>query len=202
MSDTNLLTSLPKREVVCGYAEILKHSLIKNKKLFLFLDKNLQNILNLKKNFIEKAVLESCKIKKKIVEQDEKEINLRKSLNFGHTFGHSFEATLKYSKKLNHGEAVLYGILSATKLSKKIKSIKKTEYNLILSHLSRLGFNNLKKIFKISDLNKIIKFMLTDKKNTSKKINFITLEKIGSVNINNQLNASQVRNFLKLELLK
>tara|TARA_B100001121_G_C18662503_1_gene609597 strand:- start:166 stop:1263 length:1098 start_codon:yes stop_codon:yes gene_type:complete len=202
ISDTNLLTSLPKREVVCGYAEILKHSLIKNKKLFLFLDKNLQNILNLKKNFIEKAVLESCKIKKKIVEQDEKEINLRKSLNFGHTFGHSFEATLKYSKKLNHGEAVLYGILSATKLSKKIKSIKKTEYNLILSHLSRLGFNNLKKIFKISDLNKIIKFMLTDKKNTSKKINFITLEKIGSVNINNQLNASQVRNFLKLELLK
>ena len=73
---------------------------------------------------------------------------------------------------------------------------------MILSHLSRLGFNNLKKIFKISDLNKIIKFMLTDKKNTSKKINFITLEKIGSVNINNQLNASQVRNFLKLELLK
>jgi len=202
ISDTNLLASLPKREIVCGYAEILKHSLIKNKKLFLFLDKNLRNILNLKKNFIEKAILESCKIKKEVVEQDEKEINLRKSLNFGHTFGHSFEATLKYSKKLNHGEAVLYGILSATKLSKKLKSIKKNEYNLILSHLSKLGFNNLRKFFKSSDLNKIIMFMLSDKKNTSKKINFITLKKIGSVNINKQLNTSQVRNFIKFELLK
>ena len=159
ISDTNLLASLPKREIVCGYAEILKHSLIKNKKLFLFLDKNLRNILNLKKNFIEKAILESCKIKKKVVEQDEKEINLRKSLNFGHTFGHSYEATLEYSKKLNHGEAVLYGILSATKLSKKLKSIKKNEYNLILSHLSKLGFSNLRKFFKSSDLNKIIMFM-------------------------------------------
>ena len=202
ISDLKLLNSLPRREIICGYAEIFKHSLIKNRNLFFYLNKNLQYILQLKKKFIEKAILESCKIKKQIVEQDEKENNLRKSLNLGHTFGHSYEATLNYSRKLNHGEAVLYGILSATKLSKKIKSIKKTEYNLILSHLSRLGFNNLKKIFKISDLNKIIKFMLTDKKNTSKKINFITLEKIGSVNINNQLNASQVRNFLKLELLK
>ena len=202
ISDTNLLASLPKREIVCGYAEILKHSLIKNKKLFLFLDKNLRNILNLKKNFIEKAILESCKIKKKVVEQDEKETNLRKSLNFGHTFGHSYEATLEYSKKLNHGEAVLYGILSATKLSKKLKSIKKNEYNLILSHLSKLGFSNLRKFFKSSDLNKIIMFMLSDKKNTSKKINFITLKKIGSVNINNQLNTSQVSNFIKFELLK
>ena len=47
-------------------------------------------------------------------------MNLRKSLNLGHTFGHAYEATLNYSKKLNHGEAVLYGILSAAKLSNKI----------------------------------------------------------------------------------
>ena len=124
ISDTKLLESLPRREIICGYAEIFKHSLIKNKKLFLFLDKNLKKILKLKKKFIEKAILESCKIKKEIVEQDEKEKNLRKSLNLGHTFGHAYEATLNYSKKLNHGEAVLYGILSAIKLSKKLKIVK------------------------------------------------------------------------------
>ena len=73
---------------------------------------------------------------------------------------------------------------------------------MILSHLSKLGFSNLRKFFKSSDLNKIIMFMLSDKKNTSKKINFITLKKIGSVNINNQLNTSQVSNFIKFELLK
>ena len=98
ISDTKLLESLPRREIICGYAEILKHSLIKNKKFFLFLDKNLNNILNLEKKFIEKAILESCKIKKQIVEKDEKENNLRKSLNLGHTFGHAYEATLNYSK--------------------------------------------------------------------------------------------------------
>ena len=202
ISDSKLLESLPRREIICGYAEILKHSLIKNKKFFLYLDKNLNNILNLEKKIIEKAILESCKIKKIIVEKDENENNLRKALNFGHTFGHAFEATLNFSNKLNHGEAVIYGILSATKLSKKLKSINNKEYQLILSHLSRLKFTNLRKLFNKKHLNKIVNFMLTDKKNTSKKINFITLKKIGSVNINNQLTLAKVRSFVDSELLK
>ncbi len=202
VSDTTLLKSLPRREIICGYAEIFKHSLIKNKKLFHFLDKNLQNILKLKKKFIERAILDSCKIKKQIVEKDEKENNLRKSLNLGHTFGHAYEATLNYSKKLNHGEAVLYGILSAAKLSKKLKTLNNTDYQLILSHLSKLNFTNLTKFFKKKDLNEIINFMIADKKNISKKINFITLKKIGKAKINNQLNLSKVKKFVKSELLK
>ncbi len=202
ISDIKLLESLPKREIVCGYAEIFKHSLIKNKKFFLFLDKNLKNILELKKNYIEEAIFKSCKIKKQIVELDEKENNIRKSLNLGHTFGHAYESTLKYSSKLNHGEAVLYGILSATKLSKKLKLINNIDYQLILSHLSKLNYRNLDKLFKQSDLNNIIKFMTVDKKNTSNKINFITLNKIGKVNIHNQLGITEVRSFIKSELLK
>ena len=202
ISDLKLLNSLPRREIICGYAEIFKHSLIKNKNLFFYLNKNLQDILQLKKKFIEKAILESCKIKKQIVEQDEKENDLRKSLNLGHTFGHSYEATLNYSRKLNHGEAVLYGILSATKLSKKLKILNDKDYQLILSHLYSLDFKNLSKYFKIKDLSRIVNFMLSDKKNISKKINFITLRKIGNVNINIYLSPSRVRQFIKSELLK
>ena len=202
ISDIKLLESLPRREIICGYAEIFKHSLIKNKNLFFYLNKNLENILQLKRKFIEKAILESCKIKKQIVEQDEKENNLRKSLNLGHTFGHSYEATLNYSRKLNHGEAVLLGILSAAKLSKKLNILNDNDYKLILSHLSMLNFNSLKKYFKIKDLNKIVNFMLSDKKNISKKINFIKLKKIGSVDINIHLNPWQVKKFVKSELLK
>ena len=202
ISDLKLLNSLPRREIICGYAEIFKHSLIKNRNLFFYLNKNLQDILQLKKKFIEKAILESCKIKKQIVEQDEKENDLRKSLNLGHTFGHSYEATLNYSRKLNHGEAVLYGILSATKLSKKLKILNDKDYQLILSHLYSLDFKNLSKYFKIKDLSRIVNFMLSDKKNTSKKINFITLRKIGNVNINIYLSPSRVRQFIKSELLK
>ena len=202
ISDTKLLESLPRREIICGYAEIFKHSLIKNKKLFIFLDKNLKNILSLKVNLIEKVIFESCKIKKNIVERDEKESNLRKSLNLGHTFGHAYEATLNYTTKLNHGEAVLYGILSATKLSKELKAINNIDYQLILNHLSKLNFENLSKYFKKKNLNKIINFIISDKKNNSKKINLITLNKIGSVNIKNQLNPKEVKKFMRSALFE
>ena len=202
ISDTRLLESLPKREVVCGYAEIFKHSLIKDKKFFLFLDKNLTQILNLEKKFIEKAILESCKIKKQIVEKDEKEKNLRKSLNLGHTFGHAYEATLNYTKKLNHGEAVLYGILSVAKFSKKFGALSENDYILIVSHLSKLNFTNLNKFFRKRNLNKIINFMISDKKNISNNINIIIINKIGRVNIDNQFSKSKIKNFIRSELLK
>ncbi len=202
ISDIKLLETLPKREIICGYAEIFKHSLIKNKKLFLFLNKNLNNILKLEKKFIQKAILESLKIKKIVVEKDENEANLRKSLNLGHTFGHAYEASLNYSNKLNHGEAVLYGILSAAKLSRKLKKLNNSEYQLILSHLSKLKFTNLKKFFNKKDLNKIISFMISDKKNNSKNINIITLDKIGRVNINNQFDKFSIKKFIGSELLK
>ena len=202
VSDTSLIKSLPKREIICGYAEILKHSLIKNKKFFLFLDKNLNNILELKEKFIEKAILESCKIKKEIVEKDEKEINFRKTLNLGHTFGHAYEATLNYSKKLNHGEAVLYGIFSASKFSNKINLLNRNDYKLIMSHLTKLGFINLNKFFKKKDISKIISFMISDKKNDSKKINLITLKKIGNANILDQFNIIKVKKFINSQLIK
>jgi len=121
ISDINLLRTLPKREIICGYAEILKSSLIDSKKNFVFLDKNFNNILNLKGNFIINAILNSCLLKKKIIEKDEKEKNLRKSLNLGHTFAHAYEATLGYSKKLNHGEAVIFGLMNAVNFSKEKK---------------------------------------------------------------------------------
>ena len=96
ISDTSTLNSLPKREIVCGYAEILKHALILDKKLFFWLQNNGKKILNLNnKKVIQKAIYQSCKIKAKIVEKDEKEKDLRMILNFGHTFGHAFEAKRK-----------------------------------------------------------------------------------------------------------
>ena len=73
ISDTNFLKTLPKREVVCGYGEILKHSLIANKTFFKFLERNISKILKLQSPYIQKAIFESCRIKKKVVEKDEKE---------------------------------------------------------------------------------------------------------------------------------
>jgi len=201
ITDINFLKTLPKREIVCGYGEILKHALIANKNFFTFLDKNYKKIFKLSSPFIEKSIYESCKIKKIFVERDEKESGIRKTLNFGHTFAHSYEATLGYSKKLNHGEAVILGIKSALNFSLKNKLLKKSEYNLVLNHLHKANLpSSLKKTFKIYDLKKIISFMQKDKKNNSSKINLILLKKIGSPIIDKEYNRKKINLFLRSEL--
>ena len=203
ISDIIFLKSLPKREVICGYGEILKHAIIADKKFFTFLDTNGSQILNLESPLIEKAIYKSCSIKKKIVEIDEKEMGIRKILNFGHTFAHAYEATLGYSKKLNHGEAVILGIQTAAKfsLSNNILSIK--EFNLIENHLDKLDLpKNVHRFFSIKNLNKILSFMKKDKKNNTNKINLVLLKKIGSPIYKLQFDEKKINLFLKKELIK
>ena len=203
ISDIIFLKSLPKREIICGYGEILKHAIISDKKFFTFLDINGSQILNLKSPLIEKAIFKSCSIKKKVVEADEKEMGIRKILNFGHTFAHAYEATLGYSKKLNHGEAVILGIKTATKfsLSNNILSIK--EFNLIVNHLDKLNLpKNISKYFAINNLNKILSFMKKDKKNNTNKINLVLLRKIGSPIYKLQFDEKKIHLFLRRELVK
>ena len=202
ISDSEFLKSLPYREIVCGYAEILKHSLIKDKIFYNYLNKNIYKILKLNSPFIEKAIYKSCKIKKDVVEKDEKEKGIRKLLNFGHTFAHAYEATFGYSKKLNHGEAVILGIKSAIKFSLKQKLIKNVEYYSIISHINKLKLPlNIKEYFSLNNSNKILSFMIKDKKNNTDKINLILLKKIGSANINNHYETRKIKNFLRQELV-
>ena len=202
ISDTKFLKTLNKREVVCGYAEILKHSIIANKKLYLYLSKHINQILSLKSPFIEKSIIESCKIKKNIVENDEKETNLRKTLNFGHTFAHAFETTLNYSKKLNHGEAVILGINSALNFSYKRKIINKKNNSNITGHIKNSNLpNKLSKYFSVKDAKKIVSFMMNDKKNKSSKINLILLKRIGFPIINKSYDKKLLYSFLKKELI-
>ena len=201
IADINFLTTLPKREIICGYGEILKHSLIANKKFYNFLNKNSKNIFNLSSPFIGRAIYESCKIKKTVVEKDEKESELRKVLNFGHTFAHAFEASLGYSKKLNHGEAVILGIIAALNFSLKKNILNKKDYRSIKYHISNLNLSlSIKKFFKLKDLNKIVSFMLKDKKNKSNKINLVLLRKIGLPTINNEYKKQSLNLFLKSQL--
>ena len=202
ISDIVFLKSLPKREIICGYGEILKHAIIADKKFFSFLDINGSQILNLKSPLIEKAIFKSCYIKKKIVEADEKEISIRKILNFGHTFAHAYEATLGYSKKLNHGEAVILGIKTAAKFSLLNKILNINESNLIEDHLNKLKLpKNINKFFFIKDLNKILSFMKKDKKNNTNKINLVLLKKIGSPVYKLQFDSKKINLFLKKELI-
>ena len=202
ISDVNFLKSLPFREVICGYAEILKHSIIANKGFYFFLNKNVHNILKLKSPFIEKSIYESCKIKKIVVEKDEKEINIRKILNFGHTFAHAYEASLDFSKRLNHGEAVILGMRSALNFSLKKKILKKKEFDLISNHLDNTDFpQSIKKYFSLKDLNTIISFMIRDKKNNSNKIRLMLMKKVGGPILEKEFSQNTIREFLRKNLI-
>jgi len=181
ISELEFLKSLSRRNLVCGFAEILKHSLIHDDKFFNLLSKNTENILQ-KFDFeiIRAVIAKSCKIKLHFVNQDEKEKNQRMILNFGHTFAHGIEAANGYSRKINHGEAVLMGMILATRLSfrKKICSYNTLEKIETIYEVNNLP-KNLTDFFSRKGLNKVVNFMEIDKKNYDNKINLILLKKIG-----------------------
>ncbi len=200
ISETELLKSLPKREIVCGYAEILKHSVINDKKFFNFLEKNSKNIISLENKILNQAILKSCKIKLNFTEKDFREKNLRMKLNFGHTFAHALEIKNKYSKKLNHGEAVLIGMLIAIRISK-FNNLCSTKTLTRIENLYRKFslVKNLNKYLKKNEILKSIKFMKNDKKKDDEKVSLILLSNIGKTTAPGKFKykISQVENFIK-----
>ncbi len=181
IAELSFLKSLPRREVICGFAEIFKYSLIRDKNFFKWIKKNSQIILEGKNNMVLKnAIVRSCKNKIHFIVTDEKEAGKRMLLNFGHTFAHAIEAASNFSKRINHGEAVLIGMLLATKLSVR----KKICSNLTLKEIEKVYKDNnlpsaLVKYFQKKDFNKIVNYMANDKKNNDSRINLILLKKIG-----------------------
>jgi len=199
--DTAFLDSLPQRQIISGYGEILKHSLICDRKFFFWLVANAKKIIYSKnKKLLNFAILKSCKIKSKTVSTDEKEKNLRMILNFGHTFGHGFEAVSKFSNKLNHGEAVLLGMMIECKLSFKEKLLPKKDLILIEKHYKNLKLPmDIKNFLKKNEINKLLNFISKVKKNFNRKINLILCKKIGKATKPNDYTFS--RTFLKKFLL-
>ena len=198
--DINFLKSLPKREIICGYAEILKHAIIKDKKFFNFLEKNTKNIISLENKVLNQTILKSCKIKLNFIEKDFKEKNLRMKLNFGHTFAHALEIKNKYSNKLNHGEAVLIGMLIAIRISK-FNNLCSSKTLTQIENLYRKFslIKNLNKYLKKNEILKSIKFMKNDKKKDDDKISLILLNNIGKTTAPGKFKykTNQVENFIK-----
>jgi 3-dehydroquinate synthase len=171
--DPNILQSLPKRDITSGLMEVIKYGAIWDKSLLVYLSNQLKSNLDNDAEFYTKIITQSCKIKAEIVSKDEKEQNQRKILNFGHTFGHALEQYLGY--QISHGEAVGYGMMFAIELSLKYLKVKIKDLRLLIDTISLLPLPK----FQILDIDKIISFMQTDKKNQNETINFILLNNIG-----------------------
>jgi 3-dehydroquinate synthase len=171
--DPLYLDTLNENELISGYAEIFKHSIISSSEIFNKLIstnssidfKNLQTIRN------------SIKIKNEIVLLDKKENKERKALNFGHTLGHAIESYfLKSKNRLLHGEAIAIGIVLASHVSRELFGFSSKKLNNIKSHI--LSIYN-KVLFDKNDIDKITKLLVHDKKNSHGKINFVLIRDIG-----------------------
>jgi 3-dehydroquinate synthase len=114
--DPTLLATLPRREFRAGLYEVVKYGVIASRGLFDLLANSLKPLFAHDPAHLIPVVAESCRIKASIVEQDERESGIRRTLNFGHTAGHALEAVTKY-RRFRHGEAIAYGMLVAARLA-------------------------------------------------------------------------------------
>ncbi len=170
--DMNLLKTLPKREVLCGFGEIAKHAFIGDVGMCDFLEQNYRKALDLDHEVISKLVYDSVMIKSKVVNRDEKEAGERKKLNFGHTFGHAIEKT---TDTLLHGEAISVGMVVAANLSVERSLLSRQDAERIKVLLARLELP----VTLETDRERMIDAIKRDKKREGDYIDFVLLEGIG-----------------------
>jgi 3-dehydroquinate synthase len=180
LCDLNFLETLPRRQLLSGYAEVLKYGLVFDENFLQFLEKNFAKIFNFDEEFLTKIIACSCEIKARVVAADEREQGARALLNFGHTFGHIFETEVNYSDEILHGEAVALGMLMAAKMSQDFGQISAADFSRIKLHLESCGFVlDAKKIRKNWDEKNLISHLYKDKKNEGKNLTFILLKNVG-----------------------
>ncbi|UPQ76600.1 3-dehydroquinate synthase [Chryseobacterium nepalense] len=190
------LETLPYKELRSGFAEMLKHGLIADKKHW----ENLINISKLDADAVVPHIETSMEIKQDVVQQDFQEKNIRKTLNFGHTIGHAIESLcLSQGNPVLHGEAVAMGMITETHLSFSEGLISEEDCTIIIENIQKyypyLDISD----FKDED---IFELLINDKKNTDNKINFSLISGIGSCTFDYQCSkkgiASSIEFYRKL----
>lgn len=191
--DVNFIKSLPKKELISGMGEVVKYSYLTDQKFYSELTE--KYILILKKNtdFLSRIINESVKIKSAVVSQDEQEQSgVRKILNLGHTFAHAYESNLSY--RIDHGKAVIAGIIDALSLSLELRLIKKDRFNYMIELPLKLStLINVKKLNQES----LIEAMLLDKKNREGKIKFVLIKDFGEILVNVSAGAKSIKKALE-----
>lgn len=170
-----MLRSLPDREFKAGLAEVVKYGAIMDYAFFVWLEQNMQALLNRDNDALGYAVEQCCLSKAKIVENDETETGLRALLNFGHTFGHAVEAGLGYGKWL-HGEAVAAGMLLAARLSLLTGDLKQSDWDRLQQLLIEVGLPIDAPNF---GCNRYLELMGYDKKVLDGKLRLVLLKNLG-----------------------
>lgn len=194
LSDVSVLSTLTKRQICNGLAEVVKYGVIKDAKFFDYLDKNCANLLALDPKSLVRVVEVCSRIKRDVVIKDEKETKgIRTILNFGHTIGHAIEAAEGYNR-YHHGEAVALGMRVAARISYQRKMCRRQDMAVLDDLLSRVGLPECIKGVKMSDIMRIMKH---DKKFLTGKNRFVLMEKIGKVKVVEGLSSGVIQKAIK-----
>ncbi len=187
--DTDTLGTLPPRELQSGTYEVLKSGLIYDADFFDYLEDHLDDIKTRQPEVIENVISRCCEIKAEVTSMDENEADLRRILNFGHTFGHGLEVAAGYGC-ITHGEAVGYGMIAAVLLSERRGYLDPKAVDRILQAICRIG--PLPDITSLA-FDSVMDAMARDKKRQHDRINFVLLKQIGKTIIEDDLDQATLR---------
>jgi shikimate kinase/3-dehydroquinate synthase len=194
LADCQTLATLPQRELISGWAEVIKHGVILDEEFVQFLESNFNRLTKLEPELLVRGIARSAAIKAQVVSQDEKEREGKRTiLNYGHTIAHGLEAATQY-KRFLHGEAVAIGMVGAAKLSQRLGLLLSAAVERQRSLLQKFG---LPTGFSGLDLTKITRAMELDKKTKEKAINWVLIQDIGKVVVRSDVPQQNVLDVLQ-----
>lgn len=177
--DPDVLGTLPEREFRAGLYEVLKTGVIRSERLFELMAERYREILQRDADLLLDIISESVAIKAAVVSADERESDLRRILNFGHTLGHALEAETSYTRLL-HGEAVAFGMRAATRLAGLTGHLGSADAGRVLDAITRYG--PIPPLHGVSASNLVAR-LGSDKKTVKGAVHFVLPVRIGEVKI-------------------
>ncbi len=202
IADTAVLDTLPKRELLAGYAEVVKYGLIGDAGFFSWLEEHGPALIAGNSDARQYAIARSCEMKAEIVAADERESGRRALLNLGHTFGHALEGAVGYDGTLLHGEAVAIGMVEAFRFSERLGLCPTGCADRIATHLRTVELpTNLTHVRgRLPDAEGLLEYMRQDKKTSGGRLVFILAHDIGRAFITDAVDEKDLLAFLDEEL--
>ena len=191
--DPLLLETLPRREFRSGLYEVVKYGVIASRELFDRVARETKRIFAREPDVLLPAIVESCRIKARVVSADEREGGLRRILNFGHTVGHALEAATKY-RRYRHGEAIALGMLAAADLSVARGALAERERQALAQLIAQLGPLPTASDLTTSD---ILEAIRRDKKIVNGRLHFVLAIEIGATMTVDDVTEEELREVLK-----
>ena len=191
-TNISTLNTLSDRQFASGFAEVMKHGLIKDQNFYTWLIENMYEISDKEPEVLMEMVKHSCEIKKAVVEKDPTEKGDRALLNFGHTLGHTIEKAKNF--ELFHGECVALGCVAAAFISWKKELISMEEYYEIRDMFVPF---NLPISIEDVDADEVIRLTKSDKKADSNKVKFVLLKGIGKAFISTEVSDDEMKKALE-----